>query len=68
MKVLFPFIEEVSKYSDENLMTAGNLSIVFGPNLLRSEGPPLDMNELMEANQVMEKFILHHSVLLPEDA
>jgi len=64
MKTLFPFLHQVSKYSSENLMTASNLGTVLGPSIVRSEGIPSDMNELLEANLIIEKFILHHERLL----
>jgi hypothetical protein len=36
LKALFTFLREVAAKSDVNRMTASNLAIVFGPNLLWS--------------------------------
>jgi len=37
LKVLFSFLVEVIRNADRNKMTASNVSIVFGPNLLWSQ-------------------------------
>jgi len=37
LKYLIEFLNLVANYSDTNLMTTSNLSIVFGPNLAWSE-------------------------------
>ncbi|CAO3681851.1 unnamed protein product [Umbelopsis ramanniana] len=37
LKYLFSFLHDVSNHSDQNLMTAHNIAVIFSPNLLRSE-------------------------------
>jgi hypothetical protein len=37
VKYLLSFLSEVASHSAENKMTSSNLSIVFGPNLLRPQ-------------------------------
>jgi len=49
-KALFLFLKKVSEQSDLNRMTASNLAIVFGPNVLRSRGELVD--EIMQMVQV----------------
>eukprot|EP01094_Clydonella_sp_ATCC50884_P019822 TRINITY_DN3965_c0_g1_i2.p1 TRINITY_DN3965_c0_g1~~TRINITY_DN3965_c0_g1_i2.p1 ORF type:complete len:802 (+),score=244.61 TRINITY_DN3965_c0_g1_i2:129-2534(+) len=64
---LLKFLFEVSKHSDQNMMTASNLSIVFGPVLAR---PKIDTIETSLrsplANQIVMLMILHSSELFPE--
>ena len=42
-KILFQLLKNVSKYSDENLMTCSNLLLIWGPNLIK----PGDPNEMI---------------------
>ncbi|CAF0829049.1 unnamed protein product [Adineta ricciae] len=42
LKYLIEFLNLVANYSDTNLMTTSNLSIVFGPNLAWSEGDQMN--------------------------
>jgi hypothetical protein len=37
LKYLFMFLHDVSKHSDQNLMTAHNIAVIFAPNLLRAD-------------------------------
>jgi len=64
IKVLFPFLGQVTSQSDQNLMTASSLATVIGPNILKTKVPPKDLNELHEANNITELFILHYHELI----
>jgi hypothetical protein len=50
-KALFALLYKITKYSHINKMTANNLAIVFGPNILRSESETA-MSQLKEAGSV----------------
>lgn len=45
---LFSLLYNVHRHSDKNLMTATNLAIVFGPNLLRDPNDNPTVRELLE--------------------
>eukprot|EP00012_Vannella_robusta_P000349 CAMPEP_0206187968 /NCGR_PEP_ID=MMETSP0166-20121206/3316_1 /ASSEMBLY_ACC=CAM_ASM_000260 /TAXON_ID=95228 /ORGANISM="Vannella robusta, Strain DIVA3 518/3/11/1/6" /LENGTH=418 /DNA_ID=CAMNT_0053603649 /DNA_START=249 /DNA_END=1501 /DNA_ORIENTATION=+ len=60
LRALFAFLTEVTAHSDENLMVPSTIATVIGPNVLKTKLPPTDLNELHEANQVIELFIIHH--------
>ncbi|KAJ3153394.1 hypothetical protein HDU86_005224 [Geranomyces michiganensis] len=44
LAVVFELLNQVHLSSDQNLMTSSNLTIVWAPNLLRSDNPVADFN------------------------
>ncbi|KAJ3184139.1 hypothetical protein HDU87_004985 [Geranomyces variabilis] len=44
LAAVFGLLHQVHLYSDQNLMTSSNLTIVWAPNLLRSDNPVADFN------------------------
>ncbi|XP_061662952.1 SLIT-ROBO Rho GTPase-activating protein 1-like isoform X2 [Syngnathoides biaculeatus] len=66
MRYLFAFLNHLSKYSDENMMDAGNLAIVFGPTLLPT---PESLDQVAcqaHVNEVVKTVILHHDNIFPD--
>lgn len=67
MRYLFAFLNHLSEYSDENMMSAYNLAICFGPTLMRA---PEDKDQVQFQNQVnalIENMIMFHEDLFPKD-
>jgi SLIT-ROBO Rho GTPase activating protein len=67
MRYLFAFLHHLSEYSDENMMSAYNLAICFGPTLMRA---PEDKDQVQYQNQVnalIENMIVHHEDIFPKD-
>ena len=67
MRYLFAFLNHLSEYSDENMMSAYNLAICFGPTLMRA---PEDKEQVQYQNQVnvlIENMIVHHEDIFPKD-
>eukprot|EP01096_Ripella_sp_DP13-Kostka_P016561 TRINITY_DN811_c0_g1_i1.p1 TRINITY_DN811_c0_g1~~TRINITY_DN811_c0_g1_i1.p1 ORF type:complete len:699 (+),score=279.74 TRINITY_DN811_c0_g1_i1:174-2099(+) len=68
LEYLFSMMQEVSKYSDKNLMTTSNLAIVFAPNLLRL-GDESDLLSVMRdtpiVNSAIKKIIENFTFLFP---
>ncbi|XP_003388212.1 PREDICTED: rho GTPase-activating protein 1-like isoform X2 [Amphimedon queenslandica] len=51
MKYLLEFIAKVLAHEEQNKMSANNLSIVFGPNLLWSKNEVATLNSMSEINR-----------------
>lgn len=67
MRYLFAFLNHLSEYSDENMMSAYNLAICFGPTLMRA---PEDKDQVQYQNQVnalIENMIVYHEDIFPRD-
>merc|ERR1711879_115082 len=64
LRVLFDFLSKVAAHSSENLMVPTSLATVIGPNVLKTKEPPKDLNELHQANQIVELFIIHFDEIL----
>lgn len=67
MRYLFAFLNHLSEFSDENMMSAYNLAICFGPTLMRA---PEDKDQVQYQNQVnalIENMIVHHDEIFPKD-
>jgi len=62
------YLHEVAKYSDENMMGAHNLAIVFAPNLLRPavEKPSTLIADAGHSVTLVETFIEEYDTLLVE--
>ncbi|KAF9204025.1 hypothetical protein BGZ49_005764, partial [Haplosporangium sp. Z 27] len=61
MKVLLEHLNRVTKRDNINLMNAKNLSVVFGPTLMRSPDPSKEMMDTTHKNMTIEYFINHTS-------
>lgn len=46
--------------SDLNKMTASNLAVVFGPNLVRPRGGQMSLNAIAPINLFVEVMLSHH--------
>ncbi|KAG5672006.1 hypothetical protein PVAND_002169 [Polypedilum vanderplanki] len=67
MRYLFAFLNHLSEYADENMMSAYNLAICFGPTLMRT---PDDKDQVQYQNQInalIESMIVFHEDLFPKD-
>uniref|UniRef100_A0A8D3CFP2 SLIT-ROBO Rho GTPase activating protein 1b n=1 Tax=Scophthalmus maximus TaxID=52904 RepID=A0A8D3CFP2_SCOMX len=56
----------LSQYSDENMMDAGNLAIVFGPTLLPTPDTLDQVACQAHVNEVVKTVILHHDNIFPD--
>ncbi|KAG7253708.1 hypothetical protein CRUP_020879 [Coryphaenoides rupestris] len=56
----------LSQYSDENMMDAGNLAIVFGPTLLPTPDALDQVACQAHVNEVIKTVILHHDNIFPD--
>uniref|UniRef100_A0A8D3AE09 SLIT-ROBO Rho GTPase-activating protein 1 n=1 Tax=Scophthalmus maximus TaxID=52904 RepID=A0A8D3AE09_SCOMX len=66
MRYLFAFLNHLSQYSDENMMDAGNLAIVFGPTLLPTPDTLDQVACQAHVNEVVKTVILHHDNIFPD--
>jgi len=61
---IIKYMCQVAKHSLENKMTAGNISIVFGPTLLRSkENTFANFADIQYINKVIELLIYNHGFI-----
>lgn len=56
----------LSQYSDENMMDAGNLAIVFGPTLLPTPETLDQVACQAHVNEVIKTVILNHDNIFPD--
>ncbi|XP_059907031.1 LOW QUALITY PROTEIN: SLIT-ROBO Rho GTPase-activating protein 1-like [Gadus macrocephalus] len=66
IRYLFAFLNHLSQYSDENMMDAGNLAIVFGPTLLPTPDSLDQVACQAHVNEVIKTVILHHDNIFPD--
>uniref|UniRef100_A0A674P2X9 SLIT-ROBO Rho GTPase-activating protein 1 n=1 Tax=Takifugu rubripes TaxID=31033 RepID=A0A674P2X9_TAKRU len=66
MRYLFAFLNHLSQYSDENMMDAGNLAIVFGPTLLPTPETLDQVACQAHVNEVIKTVILNHDNIFPD--
>ncbi|XP_062339601.1 SLIT-ROBO Rho GTPase-activating protein 1-like [Osmerus eperlanus] len=66
MRYLFAFLNHLSQYSDENMMDAGNLAIVFGPTLLPTPDTLDQVACQAHVNEVVKTVILHNDNIFPD--
>uniref|UniRef100_A0A8C2XNY2 SLIT-ROBO Rho GTPase activating protein 1b n=1 Tax=Cyclopterus lumpus TaxID=8103 RepID=A0A8C2XNY2_CYCLU len=66
MRYLFAFLNHLSQYSDENMMDAGNLAIVFGPTLLPTPDTLDQVACQAHVNEVVKTVILNHDNIFPD--
>ncbi|CAL8278158.1 unnamed protein product [Gadus morhua 'NCC'] len=66
IRYLFAFLNHLSQYSDENMMDAGNLAIVFGPTLLPTPDTLDQVACQAHVNEVIKTVILHHDNIFPD--
>jgi hypothetical protein len=67
MARLFQFTRRVVENSHQNKMNAGNLAIVFAPNILRDENPDLAsaLRDTPLLNSIVQ-YIIEHPEVLPQ--
>lgn len=53
----------VKEQADENLMTAKNLAVVFGPTLMRDQDPSRDLLDMNAKNATVEYIITNTTTL-----
>ncbi|KAF9400517.1 hypothetical protein BGX21_004106 [Mortierella sp. AD011] len=63
LKFLLEHLNRVTSCDDVNLMNAKNLSVVFGPTLMRSPDPSKEIMDMTSKNMTIEYFINHTSEL-----
>ncbi|KAG0418026.1 hypothetical protein HPB47_005175 [Ixodes persulcatus] len=63
LKYIVEFLAKVIDRSDLNKMTASNLAIVFGPNLLWSREEQASLSSITHINQFAEYIIKHQHLL-----
>lgn len=63
LKYLIRFLSKVMERADLNKMTAPNLAIVFGPNLIWSESVPLSLRDIGPINMFTQYLLQHHNDL-----
>lgn len=61
-----PRSHSLSQYSDENMMDAGNLAIVFGPTLLPTPDTLDQVACQAHVNEVIKTVILNHDNIFPD--
>ncbi|XP_035536117.1 SLIT-ROBO Rho GTPase-activating protein 1-like [Morone saxatilis] len=59
-------VPSLSQYSDENMMDAGNLAIVFGPTLLPTPDTLDQVACQAHVNEVIKTVILNHDNIFPD--
>ena len=67
LRYLFAFLHSLTRFSDENMMDAYNLAIVWGPTLIRPEAEDLValQNPSIELVQFM---VINHDQVFPQDS
>lgn len=68
MRYLFAFLNHLTEYTDENMMTAYNLATSFGPTLMCA--PSEDKDQVQYQNQLnalIENMIIYHEDIFPKD-
>lgn len=53
----------MKEQADENLMTAKNLAVVFGPTLMRDQDPSRDLLDMNAKNTTVE-YIINNTTTL----
>lgn len=60
LKFLVNFLSKVMDRSDLNKMTASNLAVVFGPNLVWPRGGQMSLNAIAPINLFVENMLSYH--------
>ncbi|KAG9073239.1 hypothetical protein KI688_001031 [Linnemannia hyalina] len=68
LKVLLEHLNRVTQKDKINLMTSKNLSVVFGPTLMRNPDPSREIMDMTFKNLTIEFFIVHTNELFAQDA
>lgn len=68
LKVLLEHLNRVTQKDKINLMNAKNLSVVFGPTLMRNPDPSREIMDMTFKNLTIEFFIVHTSELFAQDS
>lgn len=66
MKALMEHLDRVTRNSNINLMNAKNLSVVFGPTLMRNPDPSQEIMDVTYKNLAIEFLILHTDELFAD--
>ncbi|KAG7174883.1 Rho GTPase-activating protein 1-like [Homarus americanus] len=65
LKFIVNFLSKVMDRSDLNKMTASNLAVVFGPNLVRPRGGQMSLNAIAPINLFVEVMLSsHHQIFV----
>ena len=67
MRYIFAFLNHLSEFADENMMSAYNLAICFGPTLMKA---PEDKDQVQYQNQInalIENMIVFHEDIFPKE-
>ncbi|KAJ3226070.1 hypothetical protein HK099_005655, partial [Clydaea vesicula] len=70
LKYLLNHLSRVEKYSSKNLMSFGNLGVVFGPTLLKPLGPTTPLDDIASSGTksfCIEYLIRHYDLLFNND-
>jgi len=67
LKVLLEHLNRVTRQDKINLMNAKNLSVVFGPTLMRNPDPSREIIDMTFKNMTIEFLIVHTSELFARD-
>ncbi|CAH1729157.1 unnamed protein product [Chironomus riparius] len=68
MRYIFAFLNHLSEFADENMMSAYNLAICFGPTLMKA---PEDKDQVQYQNQInalIENMIVFHEDIFPKES
>lgn len=60
LKYIISFLSRVMERSDLNKMTAQNLAVVFGPNLIWSDNVTMSLSAIGPINMFTQFLLLHH--------
>jgi len=63
LSYVIEFLAEVSNYCDENLMTAENLAIVMGPNIMPIDQRKHDKNKETQQNTDRQTLDQHNKII-----
>jgi hypothetical protein len=63
LRFLIQFLSQIIIYTEVNLMTADNLAIVFGPNLIRFKNPSLEILGSQIESQIVSILIVHYETI-----
>uniref|UniRef100_A0A8C8VI57 Rho GTPase activating protein 4 n=1 Tax=Pelusios castaneus TaxID=367368 RepID=A0A8C8VI57_9SAUR len=66
LRYLFAFLNHVSQYSDENMMSPYNLAVCFGPTLVATPASLDPVSAQPHANEAVKWLIVHPEAVFPD--